>query len=831
MNRISEEITHARVSVEGMHCAACSSRIERVIGNIGGVTRAVVNLAQETLDLDWYETQVRFTEISSRVKELGFELGNLPTASVNSYDFSIGGMHCAACSTRIEKVVGNMPGIQEVSVNLAAESARVTIEPGGSGLRAIREAISNLGFTLELRSDRTRDFEKKQAEQLERLRGMKTRLVAMLLLALPLLYISMGEMTGLPLPEFIAPHSHPQTFGLSQLLLVSPIVWLARNFYLIGFPALFRGVPNMDSLIAVGTGAALLYSGWNLAEIMLGIDPVAKAMDLYFESAGILLALVSLGKYLENRSKLRTSDAIAQLLELAPDKATILQDGQQIAISSVEIEVDDLLLVKPGERIPVDGIITSGASSIDESMLTGESIPVSKTAGAHVYGGTLNKNGVLQVRCTVTGEDTVLARIISMVQTAQGSKAPIAALADRISLYFVPAVIVFALCTGIAWYVIGQVEFTVALRFFIAVLVIACPCAMGLATPTSLMVGTGRGAQLGVLIKDAAALERAEKVDTILFDKTGTLTEGKPVLTDIAVLNSNRSEDTILTLAGSAELSSEHPLSEAIIAEAELRQLPLSQPTDFIAYPGHGIEARVDGRHILLGNREFFNNQEISTSDSTGHMESLSQAGKTVLYLAIDRHLTALLAIADVLKPESRAAVRRLYSIGKKLVMLTGDQRLTAEAIGAEAGISDIISEVLPADKAVTVQDLQDKGRIVAMVGDGINDAPALAQSDVGMAMGTGIDIAIESGDIVLMKGNLDGVYVALQLSRAVMRNIRQNLFWAFAFNVTGIPIAAGLLYIFGGPSLNPMLAGAAMALSSVTVVTNALRLRFFTAD
>ena len=830
MNAIHHDLQKTRVSVKGMHCGACSSRIERVIGNMEGVGKAVVNLAQETLDLNWDEKKLPFEQIKDRVKELGFELGVPEASRVSTLELSITGMHCAACSSRIEKVVSTQPGVRNISVNLATDSAHLELD-AGSSIRDIRKTVSDLGFGSEIKSDKSREFERKKEADLQKLSTMKTRLTAMLVLAIPLLYISMGEMIGLPIPAGLDPHNHPARFALSQLVLVAPIVWLGRNFYIIGFPALLRGVPNMDSLIAVGTGAALLYSGWNLVEIFLGIDPMQKAMDLYFESAGILLALVSLGKYLENRSKLRTSDAITQLLELAPDRAVILDGDTQYEISTTEIEVGDLLLVRPGERIPVDGVIADGESNIDESMLTGESMPVTKKVENPVYGGTLNKNGVLRVRCTQTGEDTVLARIITMVQSAQGSKAPIAAMADRISLYFVPAVIVFALCTGIAWYFIGQVEFTLALRFFIAVLVIACPCAMGLATPTSLMVGTGRGAQLGVLIKDAAALERAEKVDTVMFDKTGTLTRGRPELTDIVFISDDYDENDIMFLAASAELSSEHPLGEALLTSAKIKGISLIQPQDFKAYQGLGIEAKVDGRDVLLGNSEYMASREITTGACADGVTALSQSGKTVLYLAVDGKLTALLAIADSLKPESKAAVAKLYGSGKELVMLTGDQSLTAEAIGAEAGISEIISEVLPADKAKHVQELQQKGRIVAMVGDGINDAPALAQSDVGMAMGTGIDIAIESGDMVLMKGDLGGVQVALQLSRAVMRNIRQNLFWAFAFNVTGIPIAAGLLYIFGGPALNPMIAGAAMALSSVAVVTNALRLRFFTPD
>lgn len=820
-------VQNSKVSVKGMHCAACSSRIENVVSKIDGVKEASVNLASEILSLRWDEQIVPYSAIQEKVKGLGFELGSLPVNTQAEYELTIGGMHCAACSTRVEKVVGNLPGVDSASVNLATETAIIVADKEVCGIRSIRKAIEGLGFTAKVRGDKVREFEEKQQETRKQLAAMKQRLIAMLLLAIPLLYISMGEMVGLPLPSIIEPHHNPLVFALIQLVIVSPIVWLGRNFYMIGIPALLRRVPNMDSLIAVGTGAALIYSLWNLIEIAIGIDQMAKAMDLYFESAGILIALVSLGKYMETRSKSHTSDAIGKLIELKPETAILLQGDEQIEISAEEIEINDLLLVKPGDRIPVDGVIVSGESNVDESMLTGESMPVAKKAEDNVYGGTLNKNGVLHLQCRQTGEDTILSRIVKMVQEAQGSKAPIAGMADRISLYFVPAVMAFAIVTGLAWYFIGHVEFTMALRFFIAVLVIACPCAMGLATPTSLMVGTGRGAQLGILVKNGAALEMSEKIDVVVFDKTGTLTRGKPELTDVIVVGDSV-EGEVLQLAGSAELSSEHPLAEAIVKSAEEARVKLVQPTSFTAIPGKGIVAEVQGKAVCIGNRELVEDNNIDVTGLDETFANLSQSGKTVLFMVVDGAVAALLAIADKLKPESRAAVEQLHASGLRLVMLTGDQKQTARAIADEAGIDDVVAEVLPDEKAGTVIELQKQGLKVAMVGDGINDAPALAQADVGIAMGTGIDIAIESGDIVLMKGDLGGIYGALMLSKAVMRNIRQNLFWAFAFNVTGIPVAAGLLYIFGGPVLNPMLAGAAMAMSSVTVVSNALRLRFF---
>ena len=626
----------AQVTVSGMHCAACSARIEKVVGGIDGVQHAAVNLAAETLDIVWDENEIAYEEIRKRVSALGFELGEVEDASMATVEFAVGGMHCASCSARVEKVVGNLPGVTNVSVNLATESAHVEFLKTDCSARSVREAIAGIGFSARIKSDRSKEFEQKKKADRHKLELMKKRLLTMLLFAVPLLYISMGEMVGLPLPPSISPHHHPVAFGLAQLLLVLPVVWLGRSFYLVGIPSLLRGSPNMDSLIAVGTGAALLYSCWSVAEMLAGIEPGAKAMDLYFESAGVLIAMVSLGKYMESRSKLKTTDAIAGLVELRPERAILIEGDRQSEISAEEIEVGDLLLVRPGERLPVDGEIASGESSIDESMLTGESMPVGKKTGDPVFGGTLNKNGVLHVRCTQTGEDTVLSRIISMVQEAQGSKAPIAALADRISLYFVPVVIVLACGTGLAWYFFGGAAFTEALRFFIAVLVIACPCAMGLATPTSLMVGTGRGAQLGVLIKDGAALERAEKVDTILLDKTGTLTRGMPEITDIIVADQSRTEEDVLARAASAELSSEHPLAEAVVHEAEKRGIRLVRADDFKAFPGKGIEATIEGHLLLLGNKEFMEMRGVVIADLLDQYSTMSRSGKTVLFLAED---------------------------------------------------------------------------------------------------------------------------------------------------------------------------------------------------
>ena len=833
-----DELEKKTLAVKGMTCASCSARIEKVLSSREGIKAVAVNLAAETMEVEWDKAKLSLDDIARQVKGLGFEL-EIPSSEV-TLDLAIKGMTCASCSARIEKVVSGLDGVRTMQVNLATETGVTVFDPSMISKRRIMETIAGLGFTAEPLAEQNENLlVKQQRETREKLARMKKELIPAFVFAFTLLVLSMGEMLGMPLPEFIDPHHAPFNFALAQFLLVLPVMWSGRRFYLNGFPALVRKAPNMDSLIAVGTGAAFIYSTWNLIEIFLGLDAMARVMDLYYESAAVLIALVSLGKYLETRSKAKTSDAISQLMELTPDKATLVknpgaENEEQIDILVSDIEAGDMILVRPGERIPVDGTVKKGHSSVDESMLTGESLPVSKEEGGKVIGGTLNKNGMLRVLAERVGQDTVLARIIKMVREAQGSKAPIANLADRISLYFVPIVMVIATLSGLAWYFIGGAPFPFALRIFIAVLVIACPCAMGLATPTSIMVGTGRGAQLGVLIKSGEALEMAQGINVLVFDKTGTLTYGKPQLTDFEVLReTGMPEDDILALVAGAESVSEHPLAEAIVQEARARNLALKEPDAFEAIPGKGIKASLGDNDILLGNREFirarienFDNPEIDSKAA-----EFAASGKTSLFLAVNGKMTALLAIADQIKPETPQTISRLKKMGIKIFMLTGDNETTAKAIAFQAGIEDVIAEVLPDFKAEKVAELQSRGMKVGMVGDGINDAPALAKADVGIAMGTGIDVAVESGDIVLMKGDLSGVLTALALSRATMRNIKQNLFWAFAYNVVGIPIAAGLLYIFGGPTLNPMIAGGAMAMSSVSVVTNALRLRFFTPE
>jgi Cu+-exporting ATPase len=814
-------------SVGGMHCAACSSRIEKVLSQLAGVESAQVNLATEELRLRYDPQQIDVDEVSERVSGIGFSLSE-QSGGEKSVGFAISGMHCASCSARIEKALRGVDGVAAADVSLADERAQVSYDGQRVSVRQLRETIEKLGFQATRSEGGGDEYSRRRQAAQQRLGEMKTRLIVSLVFAGLLFGVSMGEMVGLPLPSLIDPHRQPLAFGVLQLLLVLPVMILGRNFFLDGLPALWRRAPNMDSLIAVGTGAAFVYSTWGVAEIALGIDVQERVMDLYFESAGVIIALVSLGKFLEARSKLHTSDAISKLLQLTPETATLLDGDEQRTIGVDEIGVGDRLLIRPGERVPVDGVVESGSGSIDESMLTGESLPVDKGKGDQVFGGTLNQTGALRVRTLSTGENTVLARIIKTVQQAQGSKAPIASLADRISLYFVPIVMAIAIASGLAWYLLGGADFSLSLRFFIAVMVIACPCALGLATPTSIMVGTGRGAQLGVLIKNGEALQTAERVGTIVFDKTGTLTHGRPEVSDFSVIADGYDGEQVLHLVGSLEQESEHPLAEALVRYARERRSGFEQAEAFRPLAGSGVSGTVAGQRVLVGNSRILEQHGITVPEQVRDDDSLSIAGKTMLFIAVDGECVAVVAIADKLKEDVPEAVTTLRRLGISVVMLTGDHPLTARAIGDQAGIDEVIAGVLPDEKQQKIEELQRSGTMVAMVGDGINDAPALAQADVGIVMGSGTDIAIESGDIVLMKSSLGGVITALSLSRAVMKNIRQNLFWAFAYNVIGIPVAAGLLYLFGGPTLNPMLAGAAMALSSVSVVSNALRLRFF---
>ncbi|WP_428561310.1 MAG: heavy metal translocating P-type ATPase [Solidesulfovibrio sp. DCME] len=817
-----------QVPVSGMHCAACSARIERVLAATPGVEEAAVNLADATLRLRFDPQTTSLDAIGARVADLGFGLGPPPPTDT-TVNLDISGMHCAACSSRIERVTRKLPGMRAADVNLADASGTFTFDPSQLSRRALRQAIADLGFGTTPATAGASPFAARQQEAKGELARQKRALLPALCLAALLLALSMGHMLGLPLPHFLHPDSAPATFALAQLALTAPIVWIGRRFYRDGIPALLRGGPNMDSLVAMGTGAALAYSLAGLVLILAGSDPVARAMDLYFESAGVLLAMISLGKYLEASAKFKTSGAIAALMRLAPDTATLLRDGAQQTVPVDEVEVGDSLLVRPGDRVPVDGEVTEGSSRLDESMLTGEPLPVAKGPGDSLSGGTQNTTGALVMRATRVGEDTTLSRIVALVRQAQGSKAPIANLADTVSFYFVPTVMAVAIVAFCGWYFLGGADFSFSLRIFVAVMVIACPCAMGLAVPTSIMVGMGRGARLGILVKSGAALQTAGDIGLVVFDKTGTLTHGKPALTDIAP-GQGRDADGLLALAAAAEARSEHPLARAVAAAAEARQLPLPAPETFQAHPGKGVAARLDGHDVLVGTAAFLAEQGVAADPAADADEArLAEAGKTAIRVAVDGASAGTLAVADSPRPEAAAVVAALAADGVSVAMLTGDDARTAAAVARSCGIDTVIARVLPDRKAAEIARFKQGGRKVAMVGDGINDAPALAGADLGMAMGSGIDVAVESCDVVLMRNDLRGVPAALALSKAVIANIKQNLFWAFAFNTIGIPVAAGVLHLFGGPTLSPMIAGAAMALSSFTVVTNALRLRVFT--
>lgn len=734
--------------------------------------------------------------------------------------FKIEGMTCASCARAVERATRRLEGVASANVNLATEKLAITFEPSVLSVSDIKKAVKNAGYkAVEEDGGKSGDSNEKERRLLWR------RFIISVIVTVPLLYISMGHMAGLPLPGFIDPMMNPRAYAITQLILTLPVVAAGYRYYIVGFKTMLKRSPNMDSLVAIGTGAAMVYGIYAIGRIFMG--DTDYAMNLYFESAAVILTLITLGKYFETVSKGKTSDAIKKLMGLAPKTATVIKDDKEVEIPVEEVMVGDIIIVRPGERIPVDGIVISGVASVDESMLTGESIPVEKHEGDIVIGASLNKNGSIRYKATRVGKDTTLAQIIKLVEDAQGSKAPIAKLADIISGYFVPIVMILAVLSGLAWYVIGGESITFSLTIFISVLVIACPCALGLATPTAIMVGTGKGAENGVLIKSGEALETAHKVDTVVLDKTGTITEGKPKVTDV-IAAGGISGETLVMLAASAEIGSEHPLGEAIVEHAKKIGLDIKDATEFKAIPGHGIEVTIEGRHVLLGNRKLMDDRNISLEELAEASDRLANEGKTPMYAAIDSMAAGIIAVADTVKATSKKAIETLHKMGIKVVMITGDNSRTAQAIARQVGIDRVLSEVLPEDKSNEIKKLQSEGSKVAMVGDGINDAPALAQADIGIAIGSGTDVAMESADIVLMRSDLMDISKAIQLSRSTIRIIKQNLFWAFAYNTVGIPVAMGILHIFGGPLLNPMIAGAAMSLSSVSVVSNALRLKRF---
>ena len=736
--------------------------------------------------------------------------------------FKVYGMTCSACASRVERVTRKLEGVKDASVNFATEKLTVTVEKNKISYEKLKTTIDKAGYRLVEEINL-----KTETKEVSESRRLFNRFIISLAFTVPLLIISMGHMIGMPLLSIINPKINPLNFALVQFVLTLIVMITGYKFYKIGIKNLFKLAPNMDSLISVSTLAAFIYGIFAIYKIIIGDNPHDYAMHLYFESIATILTLITLGKYLEAVSKGKTSEAIKKLMGLAPKVATVIRDNKEMQVSIEDVEISDIVIVKPGEKIPVDGEVIEGITSVDESMLTGESIPVEKVTGSTVIGASINKNGFIKYKATKVGQDTALAQIIKLVEDAQGSKAPIAKIADVMSAYFVPVVISLAIISSVSWLIAGE-SFIFSLTIFISVLVIACPCALGLATPTAIMVGTGKGAENGILIKGGEALETTHKIDTIVFDKTGTITEGKPKVTDI--ITNSISEEELLILAASSEKGSEHPLGEAILNEGRNKNLKLKKIDKFNAIAGQGIDVIIENKNILLGNRKLMIDQNIDITIFNDKVEDLSNQGKTPMYIAINKEIKGIIAVADVVKVSSKKAIETLHKMGIKTVMITGDNENTAKAIAKEVGIDNVLAEVLPEDKAKSIKKLQDENKKVAMVGDGINDAPALAKADIGIAIGSGSDVAIESADIVLIRSDLMDVSKAIKLSKATIRNIKQNLFWAFAYNVLGIPVAMGVLHIFGGPLLNPMIAAAAMSLSSISVLLNALRLKNFKA-
>jgi Cu+-exporting ATPase len=815
----SKKTEKARIHITGMTCTTCAATIEKGLKETPGVEQANVSFASEKASVEYDLSRVDLTKIKNTISQLGYGVATKKSI------FPVGGMTCASCVARVEEALSGVPGVVSANVNLASDKATVEYTDGTS-IADLKQAVKDAGYELGSEAETLEDV---SAASQRELRGIRNRFIVAAILASSIMALMW-------VPSFA---------GKPYLLwaLATPVqFWAGWRFYLGAWGALRHKTADMNMLVAVGTSAAYFYS---LIAVLFpdlfaaaGVEP-----GLYFDTSAMIITLILLGRFLETRARGQTSEAIKKLIGLNPKTALVIRDGKETEIPVDDVQVGDLILVRPGERVPVDGIIRQGYSSIDESMITGESIPAEKRAGDEIIGASINKTGSFKFEATRVGKDTTLAQIIRLVDEAQGSKAPIQRLADVIASYFVPIVIGIAIITFIVWYFAGpSPALTYAILNFVAVLIIACPCAMGLATPTAIIVGTGKGAEHGVLIRSAETLERSHKIGAVLLDKTGTLTQGKPEVTDVLALPSS-SQEEVLRLAASAERDSEHPLGEAILRAASEKKLPLSSTSDFNAIPGHGVEALVEGKRLLLGNLRLMSEKGLSLNGLEEEAARLWAKGKTVMFLGIDNQIAGIIALADTLKPNAKAAVDALHNMGIEVVMLTGDNRRTAEAIAREVGIDRVLAEVLPEHKAQEVKKLQQEGKVVAMVGDGINDAPALAQADVGIAIGTGTDVAMESGDITLISGDLGGIVTSVSLSKRTMRTIKQNLFWAFAYNTTLIPVAAGVLYFaFGNTGvppglhfilgnhgfLNPILAAAAMAASSITVVSNSLRLKRF---
>ncbi len=814
-----------KLSIVGMDCATCALSIEKQVGNMKGVDRVNVNLTTENAFIEYNPSEVSAQQIADAIGTAGYRVGR------ETLKLGIGGMYCGSCVTKIEEELRRTPGVISASVDLASESAVIDYIPATVQMKAIKAAVEKLGYkTFDSAPPRdgieAEELDETQKARIEEYKSLRRKFIFAAVVAVPVLIFSYPKLLGLP-QEFQEGSETLRYIWMAMGLVTLPVMfWSGSQFFAGAWAALKNRSANMHTLVSSGISAAWIYS--TVAVLFPQIFPKQVLAGQFYDTVTVVVALVVLGMALEIRAKGKSSEAIKKLIGLQPKTARVVRDGKEIDLPVEEVVLDDIVVVRPGEKISVDGAVTEGSSSIDESMITGEPIPVEKRSGDEVIGGTINKTGSFKFKATKVGKDTALAQIIEMVQQAQSSKAPIQRVVDKVAGYFSPAVMIISVLAFIIWFDFGpQPALIYALIVFVTTLVIACPCALGIATPISLMVGVGKGAENGILIKSGQALETAQKLNSIVLDKTGTITVGKPSLTDV-VAGGAMSENDILHFAASVEKGSEHPLGEAIIRGATERGIAVVDSSDFNAIPGHGVEAMVDGRRVLLGNAKLMNDRQIPIAQVQAKSDELAANGKTPMFVAVDGGLAGIVAVADTVKEDSREAISRLKSMGLEVVMLTGDNRRTAEAIARQVGIDRVLAEVLPEEKAFNVQKLQQEGKKVAMVGDGINDAPALAQADIGLAIGTGTDVAIEASDITLIKGNLKGVASAIELSRATMKNIRQNLFGAFFYNTLGIPIAAGLLYPFFGILLSPMIAGAAMAFSSVTVVTNANRLRRF---
>lgn len=816
--------------VGGMDCVACAQSIERVLSRQDGVDSAVVNYGNNKLYINYDESLVSDDLIQQKVSKLGFSLAEDALSQEDSKDesmrkkqFTVQGMDCVACAQSIERVLGKKAGIESAVVNYASGKLYLEYNPAQIKTDEVETAVSKLGFELKEETG-------EQVEEIE-VNPYKQRLIISMIFTIPLLIIAMGPMLGMPLPDIISPDLNPLNFVLLQLVLTLPVVFMGHRFYSSGFANLFRGNPNMDTLIALGTSAAFVFSLYQLFLIWGGNEHAIHS--IYFESAATILALITLGKFLENISKGRTSQAIKKLMNLRPDQATIIRDGQEVIVPVDDLVKGDVILLKPGSSAPADGIVIEGSNYMDEAMLTGESIPVSKEKGAQIFTASTSSGGTIRYEATKVGNETALSAIIRLVEDAQATKAPIARLADIISGYFVPVVIVIAVLSGLFWLARGEGA-AFALTILVSVLVIACPCALGLATPTAIMVGTGKGAENGILIKSGEALEQAHKINALVLDKTGTLTQGKPVVTDLYTKTGSITESELLVAAASLEANSEHPLGKAMIDAARDKKLPLQTTTEFKTLTGMGIKAHINDEEWAIGNARLMSTLSVGLDqDFKEKAEQLAEAGKTPMFVVHAGQVVGIVAVADTIKPTSKDAVSLLKEMGIRTIMLTGDNERTAQAIAAELGIDEVVAEVMPEDKIRKIEELKEQGYITGMVGDGINDAPALASAHVGIAIGSGTDVAMESADIVLMHDDIMDVPTAIDLSRKTIRNIKQNLFWAFIYNVVGIPLAMGVLYlIFNNQNLllNPMFAAFAMSMSSVSVLTNALRLRGYKA-